>query len=125
MQEEIQEVKVYHRTIPTELDLPVQFDLLHMIQKVLDNSINMCHSRQLQATFSNLKSYVEGQCNRTFMIKHIQQMLELVPWMYNHKWEIKFGKPDLVLSFPENLEQLLSKQETIPSTQSLYGAIPG
>ena len=60
MQEQIQEVKVYHRAIPSELDLPVQYDLLLMIQKVLDNSINMCHSRQLLATFNNLKGYVEG-----------------------------------------------------------------
>lgn len=58
---EVPEVKVYHRNIPYELDLPYSQEKLLMIQKNLDQSINMCYSRQAIANFNNLKSLIEKQ----------------------------------------------------------------
>lgn len=119
MSEQISEVKVYHRQIPLELELPMNQEILLVNQKCLDTAINMAISRQQTATFSTLKPFVEGQSQRTFQMKHIQQILSVVPWMYNHKWEMRQGKPDLVLSFPENIEQLVNREISIAVPSSL------
>jgi hypothetical protein len=45
--------------------------------------------------------------------------------VYNHKWEIKFGKNELMLSIPENIDELLGQKEIVASQKGYSGSIPG
>lgn len=62
---------------------------------------------------------VEDQSKREFTIDHIRQILHIEPDLYHHKWERKFGKMELVLSIPHNMEEILrAKKEGSPYEKS-------
>ena len=40
-------------------------------------------------------------------------MLQIEPDLYNHKWEWKFGKIDLVITIPLNMEEILRAKKEV------------
>lgn len=119
------DVKVSYRELPLELPLPSKMETLCILRKNLDQNINFLFTRGQQASFVNLKPQIENSCGRTFTVSHIQQMLEVCSWLYNHKWEVKFGKPELVVTIPSNIDALLSERETTASQTSFDKPISG
>lgn len=69
--------------------------------------MNLLISRQTTTTFSNIKAGVENQTKRQFKLSHLQQILQVTPFMYNHKWEMKMGKMEAIISVPKNIESVL------------------
>ena len=39
-------------------------------------------------------------------MSHFQQLLNLEPSFYNHKWEIKQGKQELMITHPKNIDEI-------------------
>ena len=122
-QEEIEEVLELPKVLSEELHLPSKMKLLLEFQSALDNAINFTLARQQMPTFSNVKAFIEQQNRRQFSISHIQQILKVVPFMYNHKWEIKFGKMELILSVPKNMNELLTDSSISPSEEAWQGSL--
>ena len=50
---------------------------------------------------------VEDQSKREFSVEHFRQILQIEPDLYHHKWERKFGKMEIVLTIPQNMEEIL------------------
>lgn len=66
---------------------------------------------------------VESQTKRQFNMSHFQQILSINSHLYNHKWEMKHGKMELVIQLPKNLDQLALGQENEASDSSFHGRI--
>lgn len=73
----------------------------------LDIALNMCILRDTNTSFTNLKQLIEQQSKRQFTLRQFQQILKVAPFMYNHRWEIKHGKYELLISIPSNILDLL------------------
>ena len=61
---------------------------------------------------------------RRFELSHFQQILEVSPHLYNHKWEMKMDKYELVFQIPANTIDVIETQE-VPSTQNYIKMVPG
>lgn len=81
--------------------------------------MNILYTRQEAFTYTNIRKMVEDQSKREFTVEHFRQMLQIEPDLYHHKWERKFGKMDLVLTIPQNMEEILrAKKDGTPYEKS-------
>lgn len=96
--------------ISSSLPLPEKMRLLLQFQQCLDTALNFSLARQQTTTFTLLRQTIEGQTQRNFRIAHFQQILTMAPHFYNHRWEMKGGKPELIITIPSNIEEVISSQ---------------
>lgn len=68
----------------------------------------MINLRQKPPIFNAIKAQVEATVKKNLSKVHIQQIMQVAPFMYNHKWEVKFGDTHLNLSVPKNIDDLLN-----------------
>jgi hypothetical protein len=90
------------------LPLPNSMMFLLKFQKAIDTALNMINLRQKAPLFNVIKSQVEKLVQKNLTKEHIQRILHIAPFMYNHKWEVKFGDTHLVLTVPKNIEEILA-----------------
>ena len=121
--EEVQEIQVLKRPTGDNIKLPEKYDLLLQFVHQIDQAWNMLQIRQHTPTFTNIKTMVEHQTKRQFNMTHFQQILSINPNLYNHKWEMKHGKMELMIILPKNADQLAAGQEIEASDHSFYGKI--
>ena len=62
--------------------------------------------------------------HRQFNLAYLQQILHVSPYLYNHKWEMKYDKYELVFLIPSNTIEVIEEQEA-PSQQPYQKLIPG
>ena len=53
----------------------------------------------------------------------MKQIIMIQPKFYHHRWEMKFGKIELVISIPQNIEEVIAGMEA--SENTLNGQMPG
>lgn len=70
--------------------------------------MNMILIKNQTPTFTNLKNIIQLQTKRQFNMSHFQQLIKLEPGFFNHRWESKMGKMELVITHPANVDVIAS-----------------
>ena len=107
--------------ISQNLAITAKMEVLVKFQQNIDSVMNMLLLRQHTPTFRGVKNMVEKQVHKEFTKEHLQQILHVAPFFYNHKWESKFGTMDLILSVPKNIEELMNNNGGDVSEDSFAG----
>ena len=95
--------------IPEHLPLPESLKTLHTFQGAIDHTMNMLMVRQQSLTFTSIKEMVERSTMRTFTLDSFRKVLAIAPFFYNHDWELKLGKMELMVSLPSNILDIVDK----------------
>ena len=124
--ESMRDEEEVERAIPQTLALSHKMNMLFNFQTAIDQNLNfLVITRNIVPTFSALKQSVESQTKREFKVSHFQQIISVAPFFYNHKWELRQGKYELVITLPKNSEAIVKDQNVRPSEDSYSGRING
>lgn len=96
MQQEVEAEKDI-KTLADYLQLPDKYELICTFQQSFDSSLNLLHMRQETPTYARLKSMIQNSTKREFNMQHVQQIFGIVPSFYNHHWELRQNKMELVI----------------------------
>jgi hypothetical protein len=64
------------------VELPVQYQRLEKMFSALESTITFMKSRDQAIVFHRIQRAVQGMCNSNFELKHLGQMIHLVPGLY-------------------------------------------
>jgi len=65
---------------------------------------------------------VEESLKRQFKQTHFQKILYVAHEFYNHRWEMKLDKPELIITIPKNAAEI-NQYGAQPSLESFSGPI--
>lgn len=109
-----------------KLSLPGHMRHLYNLFHTLDMYLNMMKGKRGQVWISHteLAKMIENSMKRNFTIAQFQQLLNVCPKFWLHKWVLIKGKIELMIEVPENAGEILyedyvdvngSDDETEPS----------
>ena len=69
--------------------------------------MNILYTRSEGFSYTNIRKMVEDQSKREFSVEHFRQILQIEPDLYHHRWERNVGMMEIVLTIPQNMEEIL------------------
>ena len=81
------------------MELFVQFETNHAMLK---------QRRGLwSVSLDELANSIEGSLGRQFNEDRFRQLVAVAPDFWLHRWEVKYGKPTLLIDIPKNINMIL------------------
>ena len=87
--------------------LPVHFKNLLVLFEQMDVTMNFLKSRKTPTTFHHISQSVQSTIRKTLNTSHFQQIVQVAPGMFNHRWELRGRGYELVIEVPRNIRQVL------------------
>ncbi|CDW91756.1 UNKNOWN [Stylonychia lemnae] len=100
------------------LVLPVHYKSLLNLFSQMDQTINFLRNRKTPLSFINISKTVEQSLKRKFTSHHLQQILFVAPYMYNHYFEAKSRGYELMIEIPKNIRQIIENQKIQPTNEA-------
>ncbi len=108
------------------MELPHRFNMVLHLTHIVENAMIFLATRHQVPTFSRIKMYAESEMKKDFTMTHLKQILGAAPNFFNHKWEVVSGKQEVVVTFPQNISQIVhdASPHQVPASElSLSGPI--
>lgn len=83
------------------------------------------NKRQGRATtFPELKKAIQIATKREFTYEIFAQVLEVAPKMFNHHWQLRKHRHELMIDVPKNIEEILEfPASTVPSPEEYESSL--